>query len=371
MSGLVERSSVGRLTVDLGAIRANYSVIARRVAPAVTSAVVKADAYGLGAERVSAALAREGCRDFFVAHLREAEPLVGALPSDARVFVLNGLAPGDEARCAALGAIPVLNSLQQARSWAALAVGQGAALPAVIQIDSGMARMGLSDADVETLARDAEVLARLDLRLVMSHLASGDEPDSPLNAEQLARFLALCSQLPPAPRSLANSGGAFLGPDFDLELVRPGVALYGASPHVGGQGLNAAVRLDARVVQVREIPAGTGVGYSHAYTSADAMRLATIGIGYADGWPRRLSGRDVAAWFDGVRLPMLGRVSMDSIIVDIGALPDGALRAGDEVELIGPHQSLDAVAAQADTVAHDILTGLGQRLDRIYLEDQA
>ncbi|MCE3289086.1 MAG: alr [Caulobacter sp.] len=358
------RSSVGRLSIDLAAIRANYRSIAGRAAPAAVGAVVKADAYGLGARKVAPALAREGCRDFFVAHLREAEALVGALPADGRVFVLNGLAPGDEARCAALGAVPVLNALPQVRAWAALG------LPAALQIDSGMARMGLSGEDIETLAQDSDLLGRLDLRLVMSHLASGDEPDSPLNAEQLACFLALASRLPPAPRSLANSGGAFLGRDFSLDLVRPGVALYGAAPHAGGPGLAPAVRLGAGVIQIRDVPAQTGVGYGHAYRSAEAMRLATVGIGYADGWPRQLGGRDVAAWFEGVRLPMVGRVSMDSIVVDIGALPNGALEPGDEVELIGPHQSLDDVAAQAGTVAHDLLTGLGQRLDRFYLGDQ-
>lgn len=370
MSCPSDRSSVGRLSVDLAAIRANYATIANHVAPAAAGAVVKADAYGLGAHPVAAALAHEGCRDFFVAHLSEARTLIGALPADARVFVLNGLAPGEEAACSALGAIPVLNALPQARAWATLAAVRGTALPAALQIDSGMARLGLSQTEVETVAGDAELLARLDLRLVMSHLASGDEPDDPLNAEQLARFLALASILPPAPRSLANSGGAFLGAEYGLDLVRPGVALHGAAPHVGGQALAPAVRLEARVIQLREVPPGAGVGYGHAYRSREDMRLATVGIGYADGWPRQLSGRDIAAWFEGLRLPMVGRVSMDSIVVDIGALADGALRPGDTVELIGPHQSLDTVAAQAGTVAHDILTGLGQRLDRIYLGEQ-
>lgn len=365
-----ERSSVGRLTIDLAAVRANYRVIASRVAPSATGAVIKADAYGLGACIVAPELAREGCRDFFVAHLSEAHGLSDILPTDARIFVLNGLAPGEEACCAASGAIPVLNSLPQLRAWKALAAGGETALPAALQIDSGMSRLGLSEAEVETLINDPRLLAGLELRLVMSHLASGDEPGSPLNTDQLARFLALSSRLPPAPRSLANSGGAFLEPAYSLDLVRPGVALYGAAPHVGGQGLAAAVRLEARVIQLRETPAGAGVGYGHAYRSTQPMRLATVGIGYADGWPRQLSGRDIAAWFAGVRLPMLGRVSMDSIVVDIGALADGALKPGDPVELIGPHQSLDTVAAEAGTVAHDILTGLGRRLDRIYLGDQ-
>lgn len=368
MSSVGHSSSVGRLSIDLAAIRANYRAISDRVAPAVASAVVKADAYGLGARRVAAALALEGCGDFFVAHLEEAEALIDVVPAEARLYVLNGLAPGAEAACAALGVIPVLNSIEQVGAWASLATELRRPLPAVIQIDTGMARMGLSAADVEALAADAELLARLDLRLVMSHLASGDEPDSDINAEQLTLFLDLCTKLPPAPRSLANSGGAFLGSAFDLELVRPGVALYGGSPHIGGEGLSPVVRLEAAVVQIRHVPANTGIGYSHTYTSSRPMRLATIGIGYADGWPRELSGKG-AAWFEGVRLPMVGRVSMDSIIVDLAALPSGALQPGARVELIGSGQSLDEVATAAGTVAHAILTGLGQRLHRTYSGD--
>lgn len=363
-------ASVGRLGIDVAAIRANYRAIVRQTAPAIVSAVVKADAYGLGARRVAPALAGEGCRHFFVAHLEEALALVGVLPDDSRLYVLNGLAPGAEAACAAAGVTPVLNSMDQFRRWTAQARAGGKRLAAAIQLDSGMARMGLSAPEIEKLAGDAEAFDLMDLRLVMSHLASGDEPDNGLNADQRARFEALASRLPPAPRSLANSGGSFLDPTFHMDLVRPGVSLYGGAPHVNGTGLAPVVTLDAGVVQVREIPPGTGVGYAHAYRSTDAMRLATIGIGYADGWPRQLGGREIAAFFDGVRLPMLGRVSMDSIVVDIGALPPGALGAGERVELIGPHQTLDTVATVAGTVAHDILTGLGQRLDRTYSGEQ-
>lgn len=363
-------ASVGRLGIDLAAIRANYRTIARQTAPATVSAVIKADAYGLGARRVAPALAREGCRHFFVAHLGEALSVIDVLPADTRLFVLNGLAPGSEAACAAAGVTPVLNSIDQLRRWTFVASERGVPLPAALQLDSGMARMGLSAADVETLAGDAGAFDVIDPRLVMSHLASGDDPTSPLNADQLGRFQTLASRLPPAPRSLANSGGSFLDPAFHMDLVRPGMALYGGRLHEDGPRLAPVVALDASVVQVRDVPTGTGVGYAHAYRSTAAMRLATVGIGYADGWPRQLGGRDVAAFFDGVRLPMLGRVSMDSIVVDIGALPPGALKAGDRVELIGRHQSLDAVAAQAGTVAHDVLAGLGQRLDRVYLGEQ-
>lgn len=362
--------STGRLTVDLGAIRANYRTVARRSAPAATAAVVKADAYGLGAARVAPALAREGCRDFFVAHLGEARVLANALPADAALYVLNGLAPGEEADAVTLGVIPVLNAPDQVRAWADAGRSVGRALPAALQVDSGMARLGLSADEALALADDAGLLGAIDLKLVMTHLARGDEPDEGLNDLQLQRFLALCERLPPAPRSIANSGGAFLAAGFRQDLVRPGVSLYGGAPHIGGAALASVATLDAPVIQTREIPAGTGIGYGHLATSDAPMRLATIGLGYADGWPRELTGRG-SAWFEGAVLPFVGRVSMDSIILDIGALPAGALKAGDRVEVLGPNRPLDTVAEEAGTIAHEILARLGPRLRRVYVGEAA
>ncbi|PTQ13240.1 alanine racemase [Sphingomonas oleivorans] len=355
-----------RLTIDLAALTANYSLIAARVAPARTAAVVKADAYGLGATRVAPALAEMGCRDFFVAHLAEAIALRPHLPADAALYVLNGLQPGAERRCATLGILPVLNSLDQARRWAAMAREIGHALPAVLQVDSGMSRLGLQPEEVAALAEDKAFFEQVPLRLVMSHLACADEPGNAANAEQLRRFHALAALLPPALLSFANSGGAFLPAAFHHDLVRAGVSLYGAAPN--GEGPNPmrpVVRLDARIIQVRAIPAGTGVGYGLTFNKSEPARIATIGVGYADGWPRHLSNRG-AAFFGGVRLPIAGRVSMDSITLDVTALAEGALGPGDEVELIGPHQTLEQVAADAGTIPYEILTSLGSRYSRIY-----
>lgn len=360
--------STGRLTVDLDAIVANWRTIASRVAPATAGAVVKADAYGLGAAHVAPALARAGCRHFFVAHLVEAAPLVGLLPDDAVLHILNGLAPGEEADAVALGVTPVLNGPEQVRAWAEAGRALGRRLPAALQVDSGMARLGLTPDEAAALADDAALLDAIDVRLVMSHLASGDEPDNSLNTEQLRRFLALCERLPSARRSLANSGGSFLDPAFALDLVRPGVSLYGGAPHFGGTPLAPVATLDAPVVQLREVPAGTGIGYGHLLTSDHPMRLATVGLGYADGWPRDLTGRG-SAWFEGTTLPFAGRVSMDSIILDVTALPVGALKVGDRVEFLGPNRPLDLVAAEAGTISHEILARLGPRLKRVYIGD--
>lgn len=356
-----------RLTIDLAALAANYRLIAQRVAPARAAAVVKADAYGLGAVQVTRALLDEGCRDFFVAHLAEGLALKPILPAEARLYVLNGLQPGTEALCAARGLLPVLNSLDQAMAWRDLAVAQGRRLPAVLQLDTGMSRLGLPPEDVPALAKDAAFFEQVEITLLMSHLACADTPEVAANEEQRVRFEALAALLPALPRSFANSGAAIAAPLTYGDLVRPGLALYGAAPVTGAPNpMQPVVQLDARVIQIRTIQPGTGVGYGLTFTATQAMRIATISIGYADGWPRQLGNRG-AAYFEGRRLPLVGRVSMDSLTLDVSSLPDGALRPGDAVELIGPHQTLDDVAVDADTITYEILTGLGRRFARTYL----
>jgi alanine racemase len=356
------------LRIDLDAIRANYRTIADRVAPACAGAVVKANGYGLGAERVAAALYREGCRAFFVARLVEADTLRAVLDADADIFVLNGLDPGAEPRCAGAGHIPVLNSSSQVAAWRGLAVARGVALPAALQLDSGMSRLGLPLAGAELLAHDAAFADEIDLRLVMSHLACGDEPDHPGNAAQLAAFAAGRALFPGVPASLANSGGSFLPEGFHGDLVRPGVALFGVDPGPAATGLQPVATLHARILQTREIAAGIGVGYGLDHVATDRQRLATIGIGYADGWPRHLGGVG-RVWWNGVPLPIAGRVSMDSLTIDIGDPRAAALAEGDLVELIGPSQSLADVARDAGTIPYEILTRLGSRHARIFVEN--
>ncbi|HEY1146225.1 MAG TPA: alanine racemase [Allosphingosinicella sp.] len=356
----------GRLTIDLDALAANHALLARRVAPALCAAVVKADAYGLGAVRVAPALAGVGCRDFFVAHLAEGLSLQPHLPTDARLYVLNGLQPGSERRCAEAGIIPVLNSLEQARRWRETAEALGRPLTAILQLDSGMSRLGLPAVEAEALAVDEGFKAHVQLAYVMSHLACADHPSDGANAAQRTRFEELAALFPSVPRSLANSGGAFLPAAFHCDLVRPGVALYGAQPNDAGPNpMRPVVSLEARVIQVRTIPAGTGVGYGLTFNAERETRIATIAVGYADGWLRSLGNRG-AAYFNGVRLPIAGRVSMDSITLDVAALPEGSLGLGDWVELIGPNQTLDQVAADAGTISYEILTSLGPRYHRIY-----
>jgi alanine racemase len=356
----------GVLTIDLAALAANYRALQARLSPARAAGVVKADAYGLGAARVVPALYEAGCRDFFVAHLGEALRLRPTLATDARLFVLSGLQPGMEAPCADAGIVPVLNSLEQVANWSALARARGVDLPAALQFDTGMSRFGLGPDETEQLIADPSRLEGVRLLFLMSHLACADEPENAQNADQLAAFQRLTAAFPGTELSFANSGGVFLGADYYGALARPGIALYGGSPTAGrANPMAPVVRLDVPVIQIRTIPAGTRVGYGGTHIASREMRLATLAAGYADGLPRHLSDRG-AAFRGDTRLPIVGRVSMDSISIDVTALAPDTLKPGSLVEIIGPHQTLEDIAEAAGTISHEILTRLGQRYHRIY-----
>lgn len=354
----------GILRVDLAALKANYLKLCQLAAPTPVSAVVKANAYGLGVTAVTDTLYAAGCRHFFVALTHEALDLRPHLPADAALYVLNGLTPGSEDRAAKAGLIPVLNCPEQLDAWVAVARQIGQTLPALLQVDTGMSRLGFMPEDLKTLAAMPERLQGVRIDYLMSHLACADEPANPANGQQLEAF-ELASRLFPATLlCFANSGGLFLGAEYHADLCRPGIALYGAAPHPERPNpMQPVIALDLAVIQTRSVPAGTRIGYGGTVVTDAPKRLATLSAGYADGLPRRLSDQG-AVYFRGVRLPFIGRVSMDSIIIDIDALPEGTLKAGDFVELIGPHQSLDDVAAAAGTIAYEILTQLGPRYHR-------
>jgi alanine racemase len=359
-------TEAGVLTVDLDAISGNWRRLAARAAPAACGAAVKADAYGLGAARVAPALYTAGCRAFFVAHQAEGAALRPLLPADAALYVLHGPAPGAEDEAAATGLTPVLNSLGQIAAWRAAATRVGRPLPAALQIDVGMARLGLPEAEVAALAADPGLLSGIDLRLVMAHLAVAEAPDHPSNAAALARFRAARARLPAAPASLSNSSGVFLGADYRFDLVRPGAALYGVNPGDGPNPMRPVVRLSAPVLQLRDLNPGEAVGYGWTWTAERPARIATVALGYADGWPRTLSNRG-CAFFRGARLPVVGRVSMDLVTLDVSALPEGALGAGAMVDFLTDAHGVDAVAAEARSIGYEILTRLGPRFTRRYV----
>lgn len=351
-----------RLDIDLDAIAANWLTL-RRLHGGEVAAVVKADGYGLGALPVARRLAEAGVRLFFVAHLEEALALRPAVP-DREIAVLGGLCPGTAAEYVAHGLLPVLGALAELDAWAAAARAAGRRLPALLHVDTGMNRLGLPACELAALADDHARLAPVALRAVMTHLISAETPDDPVNAAQLARFATACARLPPAPRSIANSSGIFLGAPARSDLARPGAALYGINPTPGhANPMRGVVRLTAPVLQVREVEPGETVGYNGIYRATSRRRIATASVGYADGWLRSHSGRG-RAFFDGEPVPLVGRVSMDLTTYDVTDAP--GVVPGSRLELLGPHCTPDDAAAAAGTTGYEVLTSLGRRYERIY-----
>lgn len=365
---------LNELVIDLAAIAQNWLDLKSRLAAgADCAAVVKANAYGLGATRVSGHLYDQGCRHFFVAHAGEAAEITPTLiaratmatADRARVYLLNGPYGMSVADMVAAGFIPVLNTLDDVRYWVERANGA----PAVLHIDTGMNRFGLSLADLDTPDLPA-LLSRFDLRYVMSHLACADEAQHPLNAQQLEKFTQAARKLGrPLRLSLANSGGIMLGQDYHFDLVRPGCGLYGINPQSAvPNAMRGVVSARARITQIRDIKAGETIGYGAGYTVPVAGKYATVAVGYADGYLRSLTGKGAVA-INGQRCALVGRVSMDSVVVDLNHL-QAPPAVGDYAELIGAHLPVDDVATMAGTIGYEILTSLGQRYARRYLGEQ-
>jgi alanine racemase len=351
------------LTIDLGAIAENFRRL-RRAAPASEiAAVVKADAYGLGATKVARALSQAGCKQFFVAHGDEGLALRETLP-DADIYVLHGL-PDEGSAAIEARLIPVLNHPGELQRHVDHARRCSHRLPAALHVDSGMWRLGFAEAELAAL--DATTFEVLDLCLVMSHLACAEEPANPMNELQRARFERQRALLPPAPASLANSSAIFLGEAYHHQLCRAGVALYGVNPTPGRTNPMApVVTLEAPVLQVFTVDAHGTVGYGATYPVRPGARLATVPVGYADGYLRAAAGRATAR-IGGTPVPLAGRVSMDLLTLDVSALPEGAVRHGTSVELIGGPDGLDELAAAAGTIGYEVLTRLGTRFARRYI----
>jgi alanine racemase len=353
------------LEIDLAGVVANWRLLRRRAAPASCAAVVKADAYGLGALPVGKTLAAAGCRDFFVATLGEAIALRAALPEDCEIAVLNGPMPGSAKEFADHRLLPVLNDPGQIADWRALAARRGA-LPAMLQVDTGMARLGLTPGEFDRFLDTSPGNGAIRWCGLLSHLACADMPNHPLNEVQRERFAAAHARLRCWPASLAASSGIFLGKRFHFDFVRPGAALFGVNPQPGTSNpMRQIVRLSGRIVQVRDVDAGQPVGYGAAHIMPAAGRLATVAVGYADGWLRSLSHRGVG-FIGGRRVPLLGRVSMDLAVFDVSGIDPARARPGEFVELLGEGHGVDAAAGEAGTIGYEVLTSLGRRYHRVY-----
>lgn len=367
MSTRLNRESL--LTVDLAAITANYRWLAAQAGGAECAACVKADAYGMGADVVGPALYDAGCRSLFVATAAEGAALRESLGADrpARILVLNGFAGEAAALYRSHELTPVLSAVDQVSAWRE---AFGATRPAALQLDTGMARLGLCEEDLPEIEA---TLRGLHIELLLSHLACAELPQHALNAHQLERFRTVRQILQPVigrpASSLANSSGVLLGSDYHFDLVRPGAALYGVNPRPDEPNcMQPVAHWRAPVLQVRQLRRETGVGYGATFTGRPPGRIATVACGYADGYPRS-AGNRARAQVAGAEVPVVGRVSMDLMTLDIGSLSEGAVRPGDPVTLLGEDFGVDDLAAAADTIGYEILVRCGSSARREYRDE--
>lgn len=365
-------SREGLLTIDLRALGDNYRTLRDRMAAGSRcGAVVKADAYGLGMERVAPVLYRHGCRDFFVATQAEGERLIAELPGDVRIVVLTGVRAGHELECARAGLVPTLFNPRQLRAWVDGCERLGRSAPCAIKLDTGMTRLGMTALEFEQLLADRELLRAAEIRLLLSHLACADEPKHPQNATQLRAFQSastrLREQLPDIQLSLANSSGIFLGEDYHFHITRPGSALYGVNPLPGhASPVRPVVTLSLPLVQLRQLEREQWVGYGATQSVAAGSWLAVARGGYADGMLRAQGGRGWG-WALDRRVPMVGRVSMDTAVFDVSALSDSQREALHSIEVLNEHLTVDEVGGYAGTIGYEILTSLGHRYGRRYI----
>ncbi len=361
----------GRLTVDLAALKRNWQALDKVSQGALTGAVVKADAYGTGIVQSSRALYQAGARFFFVATPDEAVAVRAALPDDAHIFVLGGLYPGAAPLYVGERLMPVLSSVPMLEEWLQACLARNEALPAALQFDTGMNRLGFRLNEASTVKRMIDELG-YSPQMIMSHLACADQPSHEKNRTQLALFTSVMAQFPGVPASLANSAGLMTGRENHFQMVRPGIALYGGRAVQGRRNpMSPVVTLEAPILQIKDARTGESVGYGATQTLARDSRLAIVAIGYADGFFRSHSSSNQRG---GARVvvrnqfaPVVGRVSMDTTIIDITDLHEVPL-PGEMVEIFGPHISVDEQADVAGTIGYEILTGLKGRYSRSYVD---
>jgi alanine racemase len=368
-SGPPELETGGVLTIDLGALAANYKALRTKVTPAECAAVVKADAYGCGIEPVVRTLSATGCKTFFVAHLAEGR-VVRKLAPEATVYALNGLPPGSASAFADAHVRPAISSLQELAEWDAFCTTSGWRGGCALHFDTGMNRLGIAADEAAALSHRIQMPDH-GVTLVLSHFACADTPAHALNNRQVQLFREIRSMFRGIPASLANSAGIFLGSSTHCDIVRPGYALYGGNPTLGSANpMTPVVGLRARIVQVRTVNRGETVGYGATWTAHRPSRIAIVSAGYADGYQRAASGPEATAGAEmvigGARCRVVGRVSMDLMAVDVTALADNAARRGEWATLIGGDIDIEALAAQCGTIGYELMCALGSRYARMW-----
>ncbi|NVK35345.1 MAG: alanine racemase [Rhodobacteraceae bacterium] len=361
----------GRLTIDLDAIASNWLFLKNTLKSGTEcAATIKADGYGTGAVLVAQRLWQEGCKTFCVALPEEGLAVRAALP-DATIYILGGLFTGAAEVYEQANLRPALISLEDLTEWAGYCSNVGRKLPAAIHIDSGMSRTGLSPEDFATAMADSTLAGAFEPCLLMTHLACGSEPDHPMNKAQLAAFHAATDAYAHIPRSMSNSAGVFLGEDYHFDLARPGISLYGGKAvDTVPNPMAPVVKVEARIMMVRDVAKGSAIGYAAAATAKQDLKVAVVAAGYADGMHRRAGSTDeregAFGWVSGHKVPLIGRISMDMMAIDVTNVPESIAKRGAFVEILGPNVAASDVAAYAETIDYEYLTGLGKRYHRFY-----
>jgi alanine racemase len=356
------------LTIDLAAVRSNYRLLQGKLAKgARCGAVVKADAYGLGATKIAQTLAAAGCKDFFVSSLNEGLELRKTL-KQGRVLVLNGFYTSGADHYVEHQLIPLLGSFMEIEGYKKLGEKHGKKLDAYLNFNTRMNRLGLGSVETEKLLQQKNMLDGINVVGIASHFASADEKDSPLNEIQYELFRKIAEHFPDVEKSLTNSSGIFRDSKYHFDLARPGMALWGLNPTPEEKNpMRPVVSLQAPIVRLRLVYKGAGVGYNTTYTFEKDTWLATVSAGYADGLFRSLSNKGTLYW-KGYKCPIRGRVSMDLTTVDLSEVPDGERpKPGDALEILGEYQGADDLAKSAGTIGYEVLTRLGNRYERKYI----
>lgn len=360
-------SSNGLLTINLQAIADNYKLFTKQTSNGCNVAsVIKANAYGLGLKQIASKLKQLHCPQFFVATFNEAIELRNH-DNKTPIAVLGGLMNGIEKDYLEHNIVPVLNTPDDIQRWQRTAQQQNKKLPAIFHVDTGMNRLGLSTEETNVIINDPKTIDGLNVRIIMSHFACADEKDHPLTKQQADNFTKIAKHFPHAKKSLANSSGLYRDPAYHHDMVRPGYALYGGNPTPElNNPMNPVVSLNARILQIRECKKGKTIGYGASHTFEKDTRTATIALGYADGFFRAHSGKAIT-YYKGQPCPILGRVSMDLVTIDISNIKGETPKQNDYVEILGSNQNIDDLAETAGTIGYEILTSLGHRYKREYI----
>ncbi len=355
-------SACAILSIDLNALENNFKILQKKAGNAEVAGVVKADAYGLGAAKVASVLKELGCSFWFVANMEEGLALRKLLGKTGEIAILAGCPKGQEEEFKTYDLIPVLNSLIDIEDWCSQS-----SLPAILHFDTGINRLGLGIDETRTLLFFRNTLKSIKIRMVMSYFACADSAIHPFTEQQYQRISDIADQFPDTTKSLANSAGLFADDNYIFDLVRPGYALYGGNPACAPENpMNPVVRLQARVLQTRRVNKGESTGYGASHVFGEEREIATLSIGYADGFFRCL-GNNARVFWKGHACPVIGRVSMDLSVVDITDIPTDKPEPGDYMEVLNSCQSIENLADNAGTIGYEILTSLGNRYERRYI----